>query len=114
MRKFWLTLYGPPARQFATDRSLAPYLNPALSVRNNLKSVGVIRSTVTNENVNVDIVLDNRGGDCTQFFVLSRSPMGTRAVLNQVDDDGAVTQVFDGTVYHISFKGTDCTVSGQA
>lgn len=117
MRKSWLELVGPPGRQFATNRSLTPYLNTALSVQNNLIDVGELRSsaavTGSEENINIDVVLDNSGLVCTKYFITNKSPHGQVGLLKEVDDDGNVTTIHEGRVYKVDFSGLKCTVSLQ-
>lgn len=111
MIKVWLTIQGPPGRQFATDKSLTPYMDSALSKSYALSGLGPIRSAIEGENVNLDVMLRNRGGRISRYF-LERSPLGSRAQVFQLKK-GVVTTVFDGTVYATSL-GADATVSLQA
>jgi hypothetical protein len=73
----------------------------ALSKDFNLISVGTIRSAAddSGENVNVDCILDNDGGQLSAYWI-ARSPLGSHAKLYSVDTGTeAVELVFQGTVY---------------
>lgn len=111
MRKFWAELVGPPGRQFATDRSLVPYLNVKLAKYYLLTDVGQLRSSITGENVNLDVEFDNAGLTLTQL-IQERSPLVDHMRVWQVDNE-VVSLVFDGTVYGFNFSALKCTLSLQ-
>jgi hypothetical protein len=117
VRKFWLELAGPPGRQFATNRSLAPYLDTRLSVQNNLIEVGNLRSsaaaTGSDQNINIDVTLDNTSLICTKYFINGVSPHGQTGNLYQVDEKGNVRSIFEGRVYNVQFTDLKCVLSLQ-
>lgn len=111
MSLFWLVLEGPPTRQFLVNSDARPYADVQYSMHLTLKDPGTIRSSVSGETVNVDMVLDNRGGAMSRLYGL-KPPLGSMGSIKQYDGQ-EVTEIFRGQVYSASFQGEDFKLSLQ-